>query len=196
MPFQLFFGPIGHIGQTNHFIAAADELEIFIGSWQQYIFQILDFFGQEAVQTLRGRNLVKEKVQIGPPQVAVHQNDLVPQKGQTNPHICGESRFSSPPFSSSYRPDDLVWNLAVQNNNSAELTQLVVTIPELNSISLQADLEMDFNKMGGVQFCETSLLTQTMVLKYNSRKIALTEIENVFRKWECNPSEYSYQKLY
>ena len=85
---------------------------------------------------------------------------------------------------------------AVQKNNSAELTQLVVTIPELNSISLQTDLEMDFNKMGGVQFCETSLLTKTMVLKYNSRKIAQTEIKNVFRKWECNPGEYSYQKLY
>ena len=85
---------------------------------------------------------------------------------------------------------------AVQKNNSVELTQLVVTIPELNSISLQTDLEMDFNKMGGVQFCETSLLTKTMVLKYNSRKITQTEIENVFRKWECNPREYSYQKLY
>ena len=85
---------------------------------------------------------------------------------------------------------------AVQKNNSAELTQLVVTIPELNSISLQTDLEMDFNKMGGVQFCETSLLTKTMVLKYNSRKIAQTEIKNVFRKWECNPREYYYQKLY
>ena len=56
--------------------------------------------------------------------------------------------------------------------------------------------EMDFNKMGGVQFCETSLLTKTMVLKYNSHKIGQTEIENVFRKWECNPGEYSYQKLY
>ena len=85
---------------------------------------------------------------------------------------------------------------SVQKNNSAELTQLVVTIPELNSISLQTDLEMDFNKMGGVQFCETSLLTKTMVLKYNSRKIAQTEIKNVFRKWECNPREYYYQKLY
>ena len=85
---------------------------------------------------------------------------------------------------------------AVQKDNSVELTQLVVTIPELNSISLQTDLEMDFNKMGGVQFCETSLLTKTMVLKYNSRKIAQTEIKNVFRKWECNPREYYYQKLY
>ena len=85
---------------------------------------------------------------------------------------------------------------AVQKNNSVELTQLVVTIPELNSISLQTDLEIDFNKMGGVQFCETSLLTKTMVLKYNSRKIAQTEIKNVFRKWECNPREYYYQKLY
>ena len=85
---------------------------------------------------------------------------------------------------------------AVQNNTSAKLIQLVVTIPELNSSELQKNLEIEFKSLGGVQICETSLLTQTMVLKYNSRKIALTEIENVFRKWECNPREYSYQKLY
>ena len=85
---------------------------------------------------------------------------------------------------------------AVQKNTSAELIQLVVTIPELNSSELQKNLENEFKSLGGVQICETSLLTQTMVLKYNSRKIALTEIENVFRKWECNPREYSYQKLY
>ena len=85
---------------------------------------------------------------------------------------------------------------AVQKNTSAELIQLVVTIPELNSSELQKNLEIEFKSLGGVQICETSLLTQTMVLKYNSRKIALTEIENVFRKWECNPREYSYQKLY
>jgi len=85
---------------------------------------------------------------------------------------------------------------AVQKNTSAELIQLVVTIPELNSSELQKNLENEFKSLGGVQICEISLLTQTMVLKYNSRKIALTEIENVFRKWECNPREYSYQKLY
>ena len=84
----------------------------------------------------------------------------------------------------------------VQKNISTELTQLVVTIPELTSSDLQKKLEVDFSNLGGVQFCETSLLTKTMILKYNSRKIALTEIENVFRKWECNPGEYSYQKLY
>ena len=85
---------------------------------------------------------------------------------------------------------------ALQNNTPAELIQLVVKIPELNSSELQKNLEIEFKSLGGVQICETSLLTQTMVLKYNSRKIALTEIENVFRKWECNPREYSYQKLY
>ena len=85
---------------------------------------------------------------------------------------------------------------AVQNNTPAELIQLVVKIPELNSSELQKNLEIEFKSLGGVQICETSLLTQTMVLKYNSRKIALTEIENVFHKWECNPREYSYQKLY
>ena len=85
---------------------------------------------------------------------------------------------------------------AVQKKSPDELTQLVVTVPELNSPDIQEDLELDFNKLKGVQFCETSLLTKTLILKYDSRKIATADIANVFRKWECNPGEFSYQKLY
>ncbi len=83
----------------------------------------------------------------------------------------------------------------VQKNISAELTQLVVTIPELTSPHLQKKLEVDFSNLGGVQFCETSLLTKTLILKYDSKKVSLDEIEDVFRKWECSPGKYTYQKL-
>ena len=84
----------------------------------------------------------------------------------------------------------------VQKNISAELTQLVVTIPELTSSDLQKKLEVDFSNLGGVQFCETSLLTKTLILKYDSKKLRSNEIEYVLRKWECKPGKFSYQKLY
>ena len=84
----------------------------------------------------------------------------------------------------------------IQKNISAELTQLVVTIPELTTSDLQKKLEVDFSNLGGVQFCETSLLTKTLILKYDSRKLSSNEIEYVFRKWECKPGQFSYQKLF
>ena len=85
---------------------------------------------------------------------------------------------------------------AVQKNAPVELTQLVVTIPELNSSKLQKNLELEFKNLGGVKICETSLMTKTLMMNYDQRKVGQNEIENVFQKWECNPSSYSYQKLY
>ena len=85
---------------------------------------------------------------------------------------------------------------AVQKNTSAELIQLVVTIPELNSSTLQKNLENEFKSLGGVQICETSLMTKTLMMNFDPRKVKTDDIENVFQKWECNPGRYSYQKLY
>ena len=85
---------------------------------------------------------------------------------------------------------------AVQKNTPVELTQLVVTIPELNSSTLQKNLELEFKNLGGVKICETSLVTKTLMMNYDPRKVRQSKIENVFQKWECNPGSYSYQKLY
>ena len=51
---------------------------------------------------------------------------------------------------------------AVQKNTPVELTQLVVTIPELNSSALQKNLELEFENLGGVKICKTSLMTKTL----------------------------------
>ena len=85
---------------------------------------------------------------------------------------------------------------AVQKNTSAELIQLVVTIPELNSSELQKNLEVEFQSLDGVQICETSLMTKTLMMNYDPQKVRQNKIDNVFQKWECNPGSYSYQKLY
>ena len=85
---------------------------------------------------------------------------------------------------------------AVEKNSSVELTQLVVIIPELNSSKLQKKLELEFKNLDGVKICETSLMTKTLMMNYDHRKVGQNEIENIFHKWECNPDSYSYQKLY
>ena len=83
-----------------------------------------------------------------------------------------------------------------QKNNSVKLTQLVVTIPELTTPDLQKNLELDLYNIGGVQLCEISLMTKTLMLNYNSRKVRQSEIDHVFQKWGCKPGQYSYQKIY
>ena len=90
----------------------------------------------------------------------------------------------------------LIVAFVVQKNTPLELTQLVVTIPELSSSKLQNNLELEFKNLGGVKICETSLMTKTLMMNYDHRKVGQHQIENVFQKWECNPGSYSYQKLY
>ena len=85
---------------------------------------------------------------------------------------------------------------AIQKNTPVELTQLVVTIPELNSSKLQKYLELEFENLGGVKLCETSLMTKTLIMNYDHRKVGQNDIDNVFKKWECSPDSYSYQKIY
>ena len=86
--------------------------------------------------------------------------------------------------------------VAVQEINPVKLTQLVVTIPELTTSDLQKNLEMDLNNISGVQLCETSLMTKTLMLNYDPRKVKQNEIDYVLQKWECKPGQYSYQKIY
>ena len=80
--------------------------------------------------------------------------------------------------------------------SSVDITKLVVTIPELTTSDLQEKLEIDFNNLSGVIKCETSIMTKTLMMKYDDNKVSLDEIQSVFQKWGCTPDEYSYQKLY
>ena len=84
----------------------------------------------------------------------------------------------------------------VTKYNSVDITQLVVTIPELTTSDLKEKLELDFNNLTGVIKCETSIMTKTLMMKYDDNKVSSDEIQSVFQKWGCAPDEYSYQKLY
>ena len=84
----------------------------------------------------------------------------------------------------------------VKKYNPKDVTQLVVTIPQLSIPGLKEKLELDFNNMTGVSKCEASLMTKTMLMKYDAREVSPEQIQSIFQKWSCTPGEYSYQKLY
>ena len=76
-----------------------------------------------------------------------------------------------------------------------DITQMVVTLPELTSQALQKDLEADIHNLSGIQFIETSLISKTLILNYDARRLSLKEIDYILNKWGCSPGESSFQTL-
>ena len=89
----------------------------------------------------------------------------------------------------------LLTAFTVQKIDSKEITQMVVTVPELNSKALQMDLETDINKLPGIKFIETSLISKTLILNYDSHKLSLEEVDHILHKWGCSPGESSFHSL-
>ncbi len=89
----------------------------------------------------------------------------------------------------------LLTAFTVQKFNSNEITQIVLTIPELNSKALQKDLEKDLHNLPGIQFIETSLISKTMVVNYDARKLSSKGIEHILQKWSCSTGELSYHSI-
>ena len=72
---------------------------------------------------------------------------------------------------------------------------MIATIPGLNSEELQKDIVQDLENLSGVQFIETSLISKTLVLNYNSNKMSLDDIDHILKKWGCSLGESSYRTL-
>ena len=89
----------------------------------------------------------------------------------------------------------IIW---VVNNRlvSGDLIQMVVTIPQLNSSTLIKDIEEDIYKISGIQFIETSLLSKSMLINYDPKRISSNDILHVLFKWGYNsPSSCQYLHL-
>ena len=89
----------------------------------------------------------------------------------------------------------LLTAFTVQKLDSKEITQMVVTVPQLNSKELQKDLEADIHKLPGIKFIETSLISKTLVLNYDAHKLSLEEVDHILNKWGCGPGESSFHNL-
>ena len=89
----------------------------------------------------------------------------------------------------------LLTAFTIQKNDTPGITQMVVTLPGLNSKELQKDLETDFNNLSGIQFIETSLMSQTMIINYDPRKLSPKVVDHILEKWGCSSGETSFQNL-
>ena len=89
----------------------------------------------------------------------------------------------------------LLTAFTVQGFDSFEITQMVITLPDLNSKQLQMDLEADIQNLSGIQFIETSLLSKTLIINYDARKLSYQEVEHILKKWGCSPDESYFQNI-
>ena len=89
----------------------------------------------------------------------------------------------------------LLTAFTVQKLDSKEITQMVMTLPELNSKALQKDLESDILNLPGIEFIETSLISKTLILNYNAHKLSLDEVDHILNKWGCSTGKSSFHNL-
>ena len=89
----------------------------------------------------------------------------------------------------------LLTAFTVNKLDPKEITQMVVTVPQLNSKELQKDLEADIHKLPGIKFIDTSLISKTLVLNYDAHKLSLEEVDHILHKWGCSPGESYFHNL-
>ena len=83
----------------------------------------------------------------------------------------------------------------VHKFNSRDLTQMVATLPKLDSIELQRQLESDIHKLSGIQFIETSLMSKTLVMNYDAKKTSAKKVDQVLQKWGCESGKSSFRAI-
>ena len=83
----------------------------------------------------------------------------------------------------------------VKRFDSPKIIQMVITLPELNSKAMQMDLEADMHNLSGIEFIETSLLSKTMMLNYDSRKLSFKEFDYILQKWGCRAEKSFFHSL-
>ena len=89
----------------------------------------------------------------------------------------------------------LLTAFSVQRFDSPEIIQMVVTLPGLDSRELQKDLETDLEKLSGIEFVETSLMSKTMMINYDSQRVSPKDVEYILEKWECSVGSSSFQSV-
>lgn len=85
--------------------------------------------------------------------------------------------------------------ITVHRFNCEEITQIILSLPRLNSSSMQIDLEKDLKRLSGVKFIESSIISKTMVLNYDSKVLSPRYIYNILEKWGCKDYESSFRKI-
>ena len=75
-------------------------------------------------------------------------------------------------------------------------TQVVLRVSGMENPKLQLNLEKELTNLSGVDNCETSLSTKTIILKIDDEMIGEKELHRILNKWNCNIEEFHFNKLY
>ena len=82
--------------------------------------------------------------------------------------------------------------LIAKTSTPPNYTQGIISLINLN-INNCKYIEKDFNKMRGVNRCDVSILTNTLIIEINDRVISKKDIETILRKWGCSIKNYSFE---
>ena len=74
-------------------------------------------------------------------------------------------------------------------------TEAVIVLEGFSDPQIHRNIKHEFSKIKGISFCETSLKTKTVVVKFDDRKFQINDIENVLNKWECKIKDMSFYSL-
>ena len=85
--------------------------------------------------------------------------------------------------------------LSFRNSNSIADTQVVVRVDGLKDMKLQEYIERELSRLDGVDYCESSLLTRTVILNINDKLVSQKDLKHALNKWGINADEFHYSKL-
>lgn len=75
-------------------------------------------------------------------------------------------------------------------------TQVVLRVEGMENQKLQINLEKELASLNGVENCETSLSTKTIILKIDDDIIGKKELSRILNKWNCSIEEFQFNKLF
>ena len=80
-------------------------------------------------------------------------------------------------------------------DNLPKTTEVTITIPQLKSTEIENHLKNEMNKNKNIDYVNSSLMTNSIVLRVNDKQFSKKKIEKILYKWGCQASDFYYRKL-
>ena len=85
--------------------------------------------------------------------------------------------------------------ISTHTSSRGTQTEVVISLDDFSDPQIHRNIKQEFSKINGVSFCETSLKTKTVVVQFDEHKFQISDIKNVFNKWECKVKDMSFHSL-
>lgn len=81
------------------------------------------------------------------------------------------------------------------NSTTHADTQVVVRVEGLD-MKLQTFIERELSSLKGVDFCESSLMTRTIILNIDDGVVSEKDLIHALKKWGIKANKFHYSKLH